>query len=259
MEKKDMTRIGVGVAILLVLAVLGSFVLRILASDTPDLVLPATSVAGSDFDGEDDPFEGNVLRVDVTADTVQNVITTLSRPDSYAQEISLETFWPDENESGGQASAVTQSKVWVNQGYARIDLTLPSGRSVHRIVAGDMVYLWADGERDYAALPADERSADLEQRIPTYEDVLEIPLAEIADAGYQQKNAVNCIYVEVKASPMGYEEKYWISVETGLLAAAETWDADRLIYQMRQDRISVPGEGGAFFLPDGTPVGPEES
>ena len=259
MDKKDMTRIGVGVAILLVLAVLGSFALRILASDTPDLVLPTISVSGSDSSGGDDPFEGNVLRVDVTVDTVQNVIATLARPDSYAQELSMETFWPDEKESDGQASAVTQSKVWVNQGYVRIDLTLPSGRSAHRIVAGDVVYLWADGERDYAALPADERSADLEQRIPTYEDVLKVPLGEIVDAGYQQKDAANCIYVAVKASPMGYEEKYWVCVETGLLVAAETWNEDQLIYRMRQDRISVPGEGGAFFLPDGTSVGPEES
>ena len=259
MEKKDMTILGVSIAAVLALAVLASFTLRIFASNAPDLVLPPESVADVGGEELDDPFEGSVLRVEVTVDTVQEVIATLSRPASYFRELQLESFWPDDSQERGWAGAVTQAQVWVEGGDTRVDLTTPGGRTFHRIVTGDKLYLWYDDERSYAVLPADDRSADLEQRIPTYEDVLALPEQSITAAGYEQKEGVSCVFVEVDASAMGYRERFWVSVDNGLLVAAETWSGDDLIYRMNGLRVTIPGEGSGFLLPDGSSARSEGS
>lgn len=259
MEKKDMTLLGVGIAVVLALAVLASFALRIFASDTPELVLPPESTADVGDGPQGDPFEGNVLRVDVTTDTVQEVIATLARPVSYSREVRLESFWPDDSRESGWASAVTQSQVWVEQGCTRVDLLTQSGRTIHRLVTTDALYLWYDNERGYVTLPADERSADLEQHIPTYEDVLALSQDAITAAGYERVEDVDCVFVEVDANAMGYREKFWVSVDNGLLVAAETWSGEHLVYRMSGLRVTVPGEGGSFFLPDGSSVLPEAS
>jgi len=254
-DKKDMTRLGVGIAVVLAVAILASFAVRIFASDTPPLVLPPETVPSSSPGPEDgDPFAGNVLRVDVTVDSVQSVIATLARPVSYSREVTLETFWADAGEEDGRACAVTQSQVWAEGAYTRIDMTLSTGRTCHRLVAGDTLYLWYDNESEYASLPADGRSADVEQHIPTYEDVLGLSPEEITDAGYEQVGEVSCIFVEVDSNAMGYRERFWVSVDNGLLVAAETWNGDSLIYRMSGLHVTIPGEGGAFLLPDGTDV-----
>ena len=57
-------------------------------------------------------------------------------------------------------------------------------------------YYWYEGSSTWNSFPADERSADLSQHIPTYETVLELPTADIAMADYRAISGVNCIYVE---------------------------------------------------------------
>ena len=257
MDKRDITRIGVGVAVVLALAMLASFALRIFANSTPELVLPTGAIDSGDNLPGQDPFADNVLRVEVTPETVQSVIATLARPEAYSREITLEVFWSDEGTQDGTASSAIRSRVWVNGNLTRIELSYPNGRIAHRIVTGDEVYLWYNSERSYVCLPADGQSADLEQHIPTYEDVLALSPEEITDAGYEQREGVSCIYVE--SSSLGYRERYWIAEESGLLAAAESWDGDRLTYRMQGYQVSVPGEEGSFLLPDGTRLTPEES
>lgn len=250
-----MTRLGVGMAIVLVLAVLASFGLRFFAGDTPELVLPPVATQDGSGSGGEDPFADMVLRVEVTTDSVQEVIATLLRPAQYSRELTLETFWS----ADGQPGAVVQARSWVNNGCTRIDLRYQNGRTQHRIVTNEAVYLWYDSDRSYAVFPADDHSADLEQHIPTYEDVLALPPESITAAGYARLESVDCIFVEVDASAMGYREKLWVSVDSGLLVAAETWEGERLLYRMIGLQVSVPGEEGSFLLPDGTSVLLEES
>ena len=44
---------------------------------------------------------------------------------------------------------------------------------------------------------------------------------DIAAADYRSVSDVNCIYVETVQDPEGYTQRYWVSVETGLLVASE--------------------------------------
>lgn len=54
------------------------------------------------------------------------------------------------------------------------------------------------------------------QRIPTYEVVTELDPDEITHAGYELREGVPCVYVEVAREDPAYQERYWVSVESGL-------------------------------------------
>ena len=115
---------------------------------------------------------------------------------------------------------------------------------------------WYGGDRTALSGPADGHSADLEgQRIPTYEDVLELEQDAIAAAGYEEKGGLACIYVETGEDALGYVEKYWVSVDSGLLVCAEQWKGEELTYRMTSYAVSTDRTLFGlteFALPDGT-------
>ena len=76
-------------------------------------------------------------------------------------------------------------------------------------------------EKEVYAAAAGGISADNEQTIPTYEDILDLPVEAIAAADYRTISGVNCIYVETEEDSEGYVLRYWVSVETGLLTVSE--------------------------------------
>ena len=67
---------------------------------------------------------------------------------------------------------------------------------------------------------------------PTYESILDLPVEDIAAADYRSVSDVNCIYVETVQDPEGYTQRYWVSVETGLLVASERLLEEETIYRM---------------------------
>ena len=76
---------------------------------------------------------------------------------------------------------------------------------------------------------------------------------QIADAGYEIYGETPCIYVEV-AGEDGPTERYWVSVDSGLLVAAERREGDTLVYRMTKPvplQTPCPADG-EFSLPDGT-------
>ncbi len=84
--------------------------------------------------------------------------------------------------------------------------------------------------------PAGDISPDAEQAIPTYEDVLALPPEHIAQADYRMVSDVRCIYVETAEDDWGYTQRYWVSVDTGLLVVAERLQDGR-------DRLPHGGAG----------------
>lgn len=190
---------------------------------------------------------GDYQRLEVTTDTVQRVVATLERPESYARTITVETF--GENGAVGQTTA----QVVVDGGWTQVTATLPDGRVCHTIVGEEKRYVWYDNQRSWQEYPAQERSADLSQRLPTYEDVLAVVLGDIVDANYQSSGDLPCVYVAVEESELGYVEEYWVSVDTGLLVRAESRKGDEVFYRMSGYTVETPAAPGlTFALPDGT-------
>ena len=76
---------------------------------------------------------------------------------------------------------------------------------------------------------------------------------QIAQADYRMVSDVRCIYVETAEDDWGYVQRYWVSVDTGLLVVAERLQKGETVYRMaalEADQTAPPAE--TFTLPDGT-------
>ena len=194
----------------------------------------------------DNPDSSAITVVAVTPDTVQAAIASLERPEAYQRKITLEQIW-----NGG--SGTSEVDVTVREGWTRTDRTMPGGQTRHTITDGETTYIWYNGEESVFAAAAGEISADMEQGIPTYEDILDLPKDAIVIADYRVISGVNCIYVETAPDEGGYALRYWVDVNTGLLVAAEKMFGEEAVYRMASLEVdrSMPAET-FFLLPDGT-------
>ncbi|MEG2119993.1 MAG: hypothetical protein RRY53_06510 [Pseudoflavonifractor sp.] len=249
MEGKNRTLFVVLIAIVIVVAVFSSFGLNFFASETPDIRLPAvTASQNPDPNGGMDDTD-RYLRVAVTPDTVQSVITTMIplQPESYRRTIAVQTAL------GNGTMGTTTNQVWVDAGWTKVDALWPGGVTEHTMIGDGKVYRWFGDDRTYKSWAQSEQDANMAQRIPTYEDVLAIQKKQITSAGYEEHDGMSCVYVEVAENELGNRERYWVSIETGLLVAAETKKGEETILAMSSGAVERPvPQGTSFTLPDGT-------
>jgi len=245
LEQKNRLVIVVAIVVLIVGAVFASFGWVLFAAKTPEVILPSASAGPGSLSGSGSQ-EQDYQRVEVTTQTVTGVVATLARPASYYRELTVETFW-----TGG--SSTTQVQVWADGGWSHSVQTLPSGVVRHDLTGEDTLYYWYDGSQNYETAPADEKSSDLAQHIPTYETVLELEPDEIVSAGYELRGDLPCILVEVRRSGSGLLQRFWVSVDNGLLVSAESEEDGQLVYRMTAYspvQSPCPADGD-FSLPDG--------
>lgn len=245
MEQKNRLVIVVAIVALIVGAIFASFGRVLFAAHTPEVILPSGSAGTGDLPGSVSQ-EQNYQRVEVTTDTVQGVVATLVRPSSYYRTLSVETFWP-----GG--SSASQVQVWADGGWTHSVQTQPSGVVRHDLTGQDTLYYWYDGAQQYQTAPADEKSSDLAQHIPTYETVLDLDPQEITDAGYETRGGLPCVYAEVQRGRSQQLQRFWVSTDNGLLVCAESEENGQLIYRMTSySSIQSPCPSEASFtLPTG--------
>ena len=139
--------------------------------------------------------------------------------------------------------------------WTRVDRGLPDGNTRISLTNGEETYIWYGYDRDaeVAVLPAGEFSADVEQSIPTYEDILDLPVEDISLADYRPLDTLTCIYVETAADEAGYSTRYWVSVENGLLVQAERLLGENAVYRMTSLYVDqTEYDASRFTLPDGT-------
>lgn len=246
MENRNRNILVVLIGIVIAVAILSSFGLRLFYRDTDRIQLP-TGEASPTPDSVPG-MDSGLVRVEITPETVQSVIAMLARPSSYYREVTVEDFW-GEGESG-----VTQAKVWVDGGWTMTEATWPGGTVRHSIVGDGRFWLWYGGEEQVLEGPADAFSADLEgQRIPTYEDVLELETDSILSADYRTLEGLSCIYVESAADAYGWVRRYWVDADSGLLVCAELAQDGVLTYRMSSYTVERPVPADtAFVLPDGS-------
>lgn len=246
MEDKKRTVMAVVIITVVLAAVLYSFFLNLFAP------LPRLEVADPDASQSVDPLGGESGRpagvvVEVTPQTVQSLIASLERYESYRRTVAVEYL-----EQGRSLGTVT-AQVWADGGWTHTSAQLSSGAVEHTVVGEGKLWLWyGSGPQVYSG-PAAERAADLSQRLPTYEDVLLLDQRDITAAGYEEREGQLCVYVEA-VTELGYRERYWISVDSGLLAAAETEKDGQVVYAMTSRDVVSPLDElqGIFTLPDGT-------
>ncbi len=244
MEEKKRTILAIVISCIILLAVFYSFGLNFFRS-TPEIEVADTQ-ASPDVSAVPGASGQGGIPVEVTPETVQSILASMSRYQNYSRTITLQYSW-----TGGTGTMTAQ--VRADGGWSRCDTLLASGVTEHSIVGGERLWYWYDDDKQALEGEADQRSQDLLQYIPTYEDVLALDPGQITGTGYEEKDGARCIYVEVYREELGYLERYWISVSSGLLTAAETEKDGRVVYAMSSSQLVSPLAGGedAFTLPEG--------
>ena len=108
---------------------------------TPRITLPSgMQAAGQTVVGGETPTV-----VEVTPETVQTAVATLSRPLEYRRTVTVEQLW-----TGG--SGTYETAVAVSGGWTRTDRTLAGGRVRHVLTDGEVTHIWYDGGTDDATL-----------------------------------------------------------------------------------------------------------
>lgn len=199
--------------------------------ETAEVKLPAADAQQSSGEETDVSVDNaDIAAVTVTRENVQAVIRMLDRAEEYYRMISVLSVWQDGNTSW-------QVETWQLDEKCRVTLKNNKGQR-NVLVDGDAFYLWYAGDEScYSGSTADfggkERLMDEFQMIATYEDVLELDAEDILRAEHVTYGGESCIFVEAVTGKLGYRDMYWISLATGLLTAAQTWDGDEMIYGMQ--------------------------
>lgn len=212
---------------------------------TAHITLPSSDPP-RDPSAEDGGSTSSALTViEITPETVQAAIDSLSRPENYGRSVTVEQFWT--GGSGTQTFTVAVRGPWT-----RVDRALPGGDTRTSITNGKETYVWYNEGSEIYHGAAGGISADTEQSIPTYEDILELPAENLLQADYRALDALRCIYTETAADPAGYVTRYWVSVDTGLLVQAERLLGENIVYRMSAlSAEEVEYDASLFALPDG--------
>lgn len=241
MEQRNRNVLISLIAVVIAVAVFSSFGLPYFSGPTATITLPTPQPSSGKDGGSTGP---GITWVEVTPETVQSVIAAMDRAESYARSVSYTME--------GKTATV---RIWVDGGWTRTELSLSGAQKVHTIVGQGKVWRWYEGDRKAVSWQGDANSADLEgQHLPTYEDVLELETDSITAAGYEEKDGVDCVYVEARVAQLGQRERYWICPDNGLLTAAETRsETGELLWSMTSGTVEIPVSASASFaLPDGT-------
>lgn len=217
-------------------------------SHNAHITLPSSNPPRDPSAGSDGMVPGALTVVEITPETVQAAIASLSRPESYGRSMTIEYLWTG---GGGSHELYTI----VRGPWTRIDRGLPDGRTRISITNGEETYIWYgyDSGAEVYSAPAGDISADDEQSIPTYEEILDLPVEDIVQADYRPLDILTCIYVETAADEAGYITRYWVSVENGLLVQAERLLDDQVVYRMTSLYVDqTEYDASRFTLPDGT-------
>ena len=244
MDAKNRLLIAVAITCLIVTALFASFGRNLFFIQFPSVSLAEVEDSSSSHTSSPEQ-EQELWRIDVTPETVQSILSTLNRPESYYRELSVETLW-----DGGSSTIYVQH--WVDQDYSHIRQVLPSGVVRHDLSDLTTNYFWYEGNEQTFSISMEEQTTDLNQHIPTYETVLSLDPSMILSANYEMKNGYACVSVTVQRT-QSCMEQYWVSTEHGLLMGAEQKLDGQLVYRMTgYTSVTTPCPSSASFaLPDG--------
>ncbi len=212
------------------------------------IVLPESQSDSAGVDGGDG--ESRLNTITINPETVRPAIGTLSRPASYTRAQTVETFW-----SGGSGQSLSQ--IYVSGNRTRLDTQLADGSVRHMLLepdgeSGMLAGVWYDDETDWKLLRSPDLTADLAGRMLSYETVQELPVETIAMADYREQDGTYCVYVETVENGAGYVDRYWVSVDNGLLHMAERLWNGETVYRFTAGAPEIAAQDeGLFLLPDG--------
>ena len=124
LEDKKRTVMAVVIIVVVLAAVLYSFFLNLFAP-TPRLEMADPNAGQSTDPVAQESGQSGGVAVEVTPQTVQSLIASLERYESYRRTVSVEYF------DAGQSVGTVTAQVWVEAGWARTSAALSSGVVEH--------------------------------------------------------------------------------------------------------------------------------
>ena len=243
MDKRKLNWITLAFVVLTVLVV--GLMLNHTLRRSNHIILPDVTPPAGETSGQR-PESSSLDVVEITPETVQAAIATLERPEAYRRSVIVEQFW-----EGASGSFTTDMAVL--EGWTRTDRVFPDGQVRRTLTDGETTYIWYNDSPEVLKLPAGAFTADQELSIPTYERVLELPMETIAAADFRDLSGLRCIYVETVEDAYGLSLRYWVSVDSGLLVAAEKLEDGETVYLMSAIELdSSQPPADLLLLPDGT-------
>ena len=248
MERKKLIIFSIAAAAGIIAAVVAVFVLMNLSFKTPAVRLPeATSNvsdnSGSGGTGADE--QNSVLYAQLRPDTVQYMLNTIQKPESYSMEYTVESFW-----DGG--SGVFDVKVYVRNGVFRVSQDAGTYRR-ECIFTPEEYYIWYHARRD-AGVSSDAMDSAV-QMSGSYDALMELDSELIHQTAYEEFGEAYCVFVSAETGEYGYRSEYYISLDTGLLLKQEIYDGERIIYRMTAESAELSAPNDEYFvLPDGSTV-----
>ena len=132
MDKRNLNWITwavLAVAVVLVALMLGGSLNRTAHISLPPSDLPRDPAA------EDSGDSTGVTVVEITPETVQAAIASLSRPENYGRSMTIEYLWDG---GGGSQELYTI----VRGAWTRVDRGLPDGNTRISVTNGETTYIW---------------------------------------------------------------------------------------------------------------------
>lgn len=184
-----------------------------------------------------------VAQTEISAENIQSVVASLSRPDSYTATVTSRLYY-------GEHSGARTCRQSVKGGASRVDYLTASGATEHtELLWNGMLYAWRSGESSYFEGKQGAFTTDQSAMLPTYETVCALPAEQITGGALTQEGEELLLTVETREGDRA--GVYKISVQTGLLRSAsfsQNGKAIRLVeVAMGAD---VPADG-LFVLPGG--------
>ena len=235
---KNKTRLLTAAAVVIVVLVVVRLCLPVRTEH--DISLPTPAGSGS-------TLNSGIRRADVTKDTVQAVLQTLVRAESYSRVYRVTTLW-----TGGQSESTVS--VWKSGGKTRVS-TASGSTTKNVLLDGKTLSIWYGSSgavfRTQLTDSADTRELDEFSRLVTYEGVLDVSAESILDADYVDHGGQSCIYVKYKSGSNNYVNQIYVAISSGLLVSAEIDDGETAVYKMDSvsTDLSVPADSS--FTPPG--------
>ena len=160
-------------------------------------------------------------------------------------QISVFLYWP-----GGQS--LTHRRVYAKQPYTCVVTLDETGNEVNtKITGGGYYFSWLSGSDHFYQGAAGQTTADDLDNIPTYENLTSLDPDLILSAGYEDYDDNHCILATAYLPEYDYTDKYWISLDSGLLIYFERYKDESLTMRidMTQYLQGAPDDA-VFTLPN---------
>ena len=189
----------------------------------------------------------NIRRADVTKGTVQAVLQTLTRTESYSRVYKVTTSW-----SGGESESTVS--VWKNGEKTRVS-TASGSTTKNVLLKGKSLSVWYNGSNSvfHSTLTDSAGTQELDEfsRLVTYEGVLDVPADGILDAAYVDHDGQSCIYAKYKSENSNYVNQIYVSISSGLLISAEIDDGESAVYKMSSVSTDLAVPADSYFIAPG--------